>query len=48
VEIKAAKFRKEQENALEIQLDDDDEDELLDAELYQTGPLDLNTKTELT
>ena len=39
---------KEQENALEIQLDDDDEDELLDAELYQSGPLDLDTKTELT
>jgi hypothetical protein len=47
VEIKAARFRKEQENALEIRLDDD-EDELLDAELYQTSPLDLNTETELT
>jgi hypothetical protein len=47
VEIKAARFCKEQENALKTQLDDD-EDELLDAELYQTGPLDLNTKTELT
>jgi hypothetical protein len=34
VEIKAAKFCKEQENAPEIQPDDDDEDELLDAELY--------------
>ena len=47
VEIKAARFHKEQENALEIRLDDD-EDELLDAELYQTSPLDLDTETELT
>jgi hypothetical protein len=47
VEIKAARFRKEQENAPEIR-PDDDEDELLDAELYQTGPLDLDTETELT
>jgi hypothetical protein len=48
VGIKGARLRKEQENALEIQPDDDDEDELLDAELYQNGPLDLNTETELT
>ena len=45
--IKAARFRIEQENAPEIQLDDD-EDEMSDAELYQSGPLDLDTKTELT
>jgi hypothetical protein len=47
VEIKAARFRKEQENAPETRPDDDG-DELLDAELYQTGPLDLDTETELT
>jgi hypothetical protein len=47
LEIKAARIRKEQQDALEIQLDNDD-DELLDAELYQTGPLDLDTETELT
>jgi hypothetical protein len=48
LEIKAARFRKEQENALEIRPDDDDEDKLSDAELYQTSPLDLDTETELT
>jgi len=49
VAIKDARFRKEQEDALEIQLDDDnEEDELLDAELYQSGPLDVEIETELT
>jgi hypothetical protein len=49
VEIKAARFCKEQENALKTQLNDnDDKDELLDVKLYQTSPLDLNTETELT
>jgi hypothetical protein len=48
VGIKAARFRKEQENAPEIQPDDDDEGELSDAELYQNGPLELDTEIELT
>jgi hypothetical protein len=34
LEIKAARVRKEQQDALDIQLDNDD-DELLDAELYK-------------
>ena len=49
VAIKDARFRKEQEDALEIQLDDDnEEDELLDVELYQSGPLDVEIEIELT
>jgi hypothetical protein len=49
VAIKDARFRKEQEDASEIQPDDDnEEDELSDAELYQSGPLDVETETELT
>jgi hypothetical protein len=48
VGIKGARLCKEQENALKIQLDDDNKDKLLNAELYQNGPLDLNTKTKLT
>jgi hypothetical protein len=47
LEIKAARIRKEQQDALEIQPDNDD-DELLDVELYQAGPLDFDTETELT
>jgi len=47
LKIKAERFRKEQENALEIRIDKD-EDELSDAKLYQTIPLEFDTKTELT
>ena len=48
VAIKDARFRKEQEDALEIQLDNNNkEGELLDAELYQSGPLNVKTETEL-
>jgi hypothetical protein len=46
VGIKAARIVKEKEDALETQLNEDEE--LLDAELYQAGPLELNTKTEFT
>jgi hypothetical protein len=47
--IKAARILKEKEDALETQLDDDDDDrELSDAELYRSGPLELDTETELT
>jgi hypothetical protein len=45
--IKAARILKEVQDALETQVDDE-EDELLDAELYRTSPLELDTKTELT
>lgn len=47
VGIKAARILKEQEDAPETQHDDDD-DELSDAELYQSGPLELDTETEFT
>jgi hypothetical protein len=47
LEIKAERFRKEQENAPEIRVDED-EDELSDVELYQTGPSEFDTETELT
>jgi hypothetical protein len=36
------------ENALETQEDDDNDDELSDAELYRTGPLELETEIKLT
>jgi hypothetical protein len=48
VGIKAAKLCKEQENASEIQPNNNEEDKLSDAELYQKGPLELDTETELT
>ena len=49
VGIKAARILKEQEDALETQhYDDDKDDELSDAELYWSGPLELDTETELT
>jgi hypothetical protein len=47
LKIKAARICKEQQDVPEIQPDNDD-DELSDAELYQTGLLDLDTETELT
>ena len=47
VGIKAARILKEQEDTLETQHDDND-DELLDAELYRSSPLELDTKTEYT
>jgi hypothetical protein len=47
LEIKAERLRKEQENALEIRINKD-KDELSDAKLYQTGPLEFDTETELT
>ena len=46
--IKAARILKQNENALETQEDDDNDDELSDAELYRTSPLELETETELT
>ena len=47
--INAARILKQNENALETQADDDgDDDELSDAELYRTSPLELETKIELT
>ena len=49
VGINAARILKQNENALETQADDDgDDDELSDAELYRTSPLELETKIELT
>ena len=49
VGIKAARILKEQEDALETQhYNDDKDDELLDVELYWSGLLELDTKTELT
>ena len=49
VGIKAARILKEQEDAPETQHHDDDkDDELSDAELYRSGPLELDTETELT
>jgi hypothetical protein len=47
LEIKVERFCKEQENALEIRIDED-EDELSDVELYQTSPSEFDTETELT
>jgi hypothetical protein len=47
VGIKAARILKEKEDALETQPDVDDR-ELSDTELYQSGPLELDTETELT
>jgi hypothetical protein len=47
VGIKAARILKEKEDAPETQPDDDD-GELSDAELYRSGPLELDTETELT
>lgn len=46
VGIKAARILKEREDALETQLDEDEE--LLDVELYRAGPLELDTETEFT
>jgi len=46
VGIKAARIVKEREDAPETQLNEDEE--LLDAELYRAGPLELNTETEFT
>ena len=36
------------ENAPETQEDDDNDDELSDAELYRTSPLELETEIKLT
>ena len=47
VGINAARILKQNENALEIQ-EDNDNDELLDVELYRTSPLELEIKTKLT
>jgi hypothetical protein len=47
VGIKAARILKEQEDAPETH-DDDKDDELSDAELYRSGPLELDTETEFT
>ena len=47
LEIKAERLRKEQENAPEIRINED-EDELSKAELYQTSHSEFDTKTELT
>jgi hypothetical protein len=49
VGIKAARILKEQEDVLETQHHDDNKDDkLLDAELYRSGPLELDTETEFT
>ena len=44
VGIKAARILKQNENALETQEDDND-NELSDADLYRTSPLELETET---
>jgi hypothetical protein len=49
VGIKAAKILKQNEDALETRdIEDDDDEEQSDAELYRTSPLELDTKTEFT
>jgi hypothetical protein len=45
--IKAARILKEQKDTPGTQHDDDD-DELSDAELYRSSPLELDTETEFT
>jgi hypothetical protein len=45
--IKAARILKEREDAPETQFDNDNK-ELSDTELYRTGPLEFDTKTEFT
>jgi hypothetical protein len=49
VGIKAARILKQNKDALETQdIEDDNDEEQSDAELYRTSPLELDTKTEFT
>jgi hypothetical protein len=49
VGIKAVRILKQNEDTLETRdIDDNDDEEQSDAELYKTNPLELDTKTEFT